>query len=202
MPYEDNCSPRRAEPIPSAISRVRSGSMVSSGTDADVRGTEGETGDSGRRFITSEPIQDSGEGGQRGAHVGGSPQSCQLRMPSVRGANTVTNTPHRAALPVHQTQRDRAQSSPARRSGSDYGLVTGMKPDGVVAVTLGLATLVSGTGGGVVVVTVCSVACGATAPTTCAGSAELTSPTITPSAPMATTALAPRTADNHLTLFC
>ena len=94
MPYGDNCSPRRAEPIPSAISRVRSGSMVSSGTDADVRGTEGETGDSGRRFITSEPIQDSGEGGQRGAHVGGLPQSCQLRMPSVRGANTVTNTPH------------------------------------------------------------------------------------------------------------
>ncbi len=26
MPYGDNCSPRRAEPIPSAISRVRSGS--------------------------------------------------------------------------------------------------------------------------------------------------------------------------------
>ena len=35
------------------------------------QGTEGETGDSGRRLITSEPIQDSGEGGQRGAHVGG-----------------------------------------------------------------------------------------------------------------------------------
>jgi hypothetical protein len=34
------------------------------------------------------------------------------------------------------------------------------------------------------------VACGATAPTTCAGSAELTSPKITPSAPMATTPLA------------
>src|SRR6476620_6325277 len=31
-----------------------------------------------------------------------------VRMPSMRGANTVTNTPHRAALPVHQTQRDRA----------------------------------------------------------------------------------------------
>jgi hypothetical protein len=26
MPYADNCSPPRAEPIPSAISRVRSGS--------------------------------------------------------------------------------------------------------------------------------------------------------------------------------
>jgi hypothetical protein len=26
MPYGDNCSPRRTEPIPSAISRVRSGS--------------------------------------------------------------------------------------------------------------------------------------------------------------------------------
>jgi hypothetical protein len=105
-------------------------------------------------------------------------------------------------MPVHETQRDRAQSSPARRSGSNYGLVTGMKPDGVVAVTLGVATLVSGTGGGVVVVTVCSVACGATGPATCSGAAELTSPKITPSAPMATTALAPMTADNNLTRFC
>jgi len=33
-----------------------------------------------------------------------------------------------------------------------------MKPDGVVAVTLGAATLLSGTGGGVVVVTVCPLA--------------------------------------------
>jgi len=74
-----------------------------------------------------------------------------------------------------------------------------MKPDGVVAVTLGLATLVSGAAGGVVVVIVCSGACGATGPPTCAGSAELTSPNITPSAPMATTALAPMTADNNLT---
>ena len=63
----------------------------------------------------------------------------------------------RAAIPVHETQFDRAQSSPARRSGN-YGWVTGMKPDGVVAVTLGAATLLSGTGGGVVVVTVCPVA--------------------------------------------
>ena len=106
------------------------------------------------------------------------------------------------AVSVFPTQRDRAQSSPARRSGNNYGLVTGMKPDGVVAVTLGVATLVNGTGGGVVVVTVCSVACGATPPTTCAGWAELTSPKITPSAPMATTALTPMTADNNLTRFC
>jgi hypothetical protein len=71
----------------------------------------------------------------------------------------------RAAMPVQETQRDRAQSSPARRSGSNYGWGAGAKPDGMVAVTLGVATLVSGTGGGVVVVTVCSVACGgATAP--------------------------------------
>jgi hypothetical protein len=70
---------------------------------------------------------------------------------------TVTNTP-RAAIHVHERWRDRAQSSPARRSGSNYGWVTGMKPDGVVAVTPGVAALVSGTGGGVVVVTVCSVA--------------------------------------------
>src|SRR3954468_2105143 len=88
-----------------------------------------------------------------------------------------------------------AQSSPARRSGSNYGWGAGAKPDGVVAVTLGVATLVSGTVGGVVVVTVCSVACGATGPRTCAGSAELTSPKITPSAPMATTALTPRFSD-------
>ena len=60
----------------------------------------------------------------------------------------------------------RAQSSPARRCGSNYGPGAGAKPDGVVAVTVGLATLVSGTGGGVVVVIVCSVASGATGPTT------------------------------------
>ena len=74
-----------------------------------------------------------------------------------------------------------------------------MKPDGVVAVTLGVATLVSGAGGGVVVVIVCSLGCCATG--TCSGSTELTSPKITPSAPMATTALTPMTADNNLTLF-
>jgi hypothetical protein len=92
----------------------------------------------------------------------------------------------------------------ARRPVSgNYGLVTGMKPDGVVAVTVGLAALVSGAAGGVVVVIVCSLAWGATGPTTCSGWAELmTSPKITPSAPMATTALTPRTADNNLTFFC
>jgi hypothetical protein len=90
-----------------------------------------------------------------------------------------------------------------RVDSGNYGLVTGMKPDGVVAVTVGLATLVSGTAGGVVVVIVCSVACGATGPTTCSGWAELmTSPKMTPSAPMATTALTPTTADNNLTRFC
>ena len=74
-------------------------------------------------------------------------------------------------IPVHETQRDRAQSSPARRSGN-YGWVTGMKPDGVVAVTPGVAALVSGTGGGVVVVTVCPVACGATGVTAWPGPAK------------------------------
>src|SRR6476660_6588496 len=65
---------------------------------------------------------------------------------------------------------------PALRVDSDnYGLVTGMKPDGVVAVTVGLATLVSGTAGGVVVVIVCSEACCPTGPPTCSRSAELTS---------------------------
>ena len=75
-------------------------------------------------------------------------------------------------IPVHETQRDRAQSSPARRSESNYGWVTGAKPDGVVAVTLGVATLVSGTSGGVVVVTVCPVACGATGVTAWPGPAK------------------------------
>jgi hypothetical protein len=96
----------------------------------------------------------------------------QLRMPSVRGANaasratavaaiptmiTVTNTPH---APQHRCTRRGVtghSSVLARRSGN-YGWVTGMKPDGVVAVTPGVAALVSGTGGGVVVVTVCPVA--------------------------------------------
>jgi hypothetical protein len=104
--------------------------------------------------------------------LAGLPESCKLWMPSLRGANAASGATAscshahhghghqhsaRAAIPVHETQRDRAQSSPARRSGN-YGLVTGMKPDGVVAVTLGVAALVSGTGGVVVVVTVCSVA--------------------------------------------
>ena len=65
---------------------------------------------------------------------------------------------------------------------ANYGGETGMKPDGVVAVTLGVATLVSGAGGGVVVVIVCSLGCCATGSPTCSGSTELTSPKITPSA--------------------
>jgi hypothetical protein len=83
----------------------------------------------------------------------------------------------------------------------NYGWTTGAKPDGVVAVTLGVATLVSGAGGGVVVVIVCSVACGITGPTACSGSAELTSPKITPSTPMATTALTPIVADPNFHCF-
>src|SRR3954452_25293878 len=74
-----------------------------------------------------------------------------------------------------------------------------MKPDGVVAVTLGVATLVSGAGGGVVVVIVCSLGCCATP--ICSGSTELTSPKITPSAPMATTALTPIAADPDFHCF-
>jgi hypothetical protein len=84
----------------------------------------------------------------------------------------------------------RSWQSPTRRSG-DYGWGAGTKPDGVVAVTVGVATLVSGAVGGVVVVTVCPVPCGATGPATCSGSAELTLPEITPSTPMATAALTP-----------
>ena len=76
-----------------------------------------------------------------------------------------------------------------------------MKPDGVVAVIVGVATLVSGAVGGVVVVTICSVACGAIGPATCAGSAELTLPKITPSTPMPTTALTPIVADPNFHCF-
>jgi hypothetical protein len=141
--------------------------VVISGTDADVRGLRAKPA-TGRRFITSVLIQEGGEGGQRGAHVGGVARVVQVADAlsdgiehGQRSTGCCSHAHHghehsaRAAIPVHETQRDRAQSSPARRSGSNYGLVTGMKPDGVVAVTLGVATLVSGTGGGVVVVTVC-----------------------------------------------
>ena len=111
-------------------------------------------------------------------------------------------TPRRLEL-VGQAAGVRVLAARPRVDSGNYGLLTGMKPDGVVAVTLGLATLVSGAAGGVVVVIVCSGACGATGPPTCAGWAELvTSPKITPSAPRATTALTPRPADNNLTLFC
>ena len=60
-----------------------------------------------------------------------------------------------------------------------------------MAVTDGVATLVSGAVGGVVVVIVCSLACGATGPTSGAGAAKLTSPKITPSAPKASIAQTP-----------
>jgi hypothetical protein len=76
-------------------------------------------------------------------------------------------------MPVQETQRDRAQSSPARRSGSNYGWGAGAQPDGVVAVTLGVAT-VSGTAGGVVDVTVCSLACGGDRPAECSSDECLT----------------------------
>ena len=78
---------------------------------------------------------------------------------------------------------------------TNYGPGAGAKPDGVVAVTPGVATVVSGVVGGVVVAIVCPVTCGATGPTTCSGSAELTLPKATPSAPMATSALTPIVAD-------
>jgi hypothetical protein len=91
--------------------------------------------------------------------------------------------------------------SPARRFPGNYGPGAGANPDGVVAVTVGDATLVSGAVGGVVVVIVCPVACGTPGPTTCSGSAELTSPKVTPSAPMATTALTPIVADPNFHCF-
>ena len=65
----------------------------------------------------------------------------------------------------------------------NYGWGAGAKPEGVVAVSAGVATLTCGAVGGVVVVIVCSVAWGATGPTTCSGSAELTLSKITPALP-------------------
>ena len=100
-----------------------------------------------------------------------------------------------------QSLRELGVLARLRVDSGNYGLVTGMKPDGVVAVTLGLATLVSGAGGGVVVVIVCSLGCCATGSPTCSGSTELTSPKITPSAPMATTALTPIVADPDFHCF-
>ena len=120
------------------------------------------------------------------------------------GGLTANATGH--ALAANPWRAGAARNHRARRVAcasipGNYGPGAGANPDGVVAVTLGVATLVSGTGGGVVVVTVCSVACGATGPTTCAGAAELTSPKITPSAPMATTALTPIVADPNFHCF-
>jgi hypothetical protein len=71
----------------------------------------------------------------------------------------------------------------------------------VVAVTLGVALVVSGVVGGVVVVIVCSVPCCATGPTTCSGSVELTLPKATPRAPIAITALTPIVADPDFHCF-
>ena len=39
--------------------------MLISGTDAAVRGLNGETGDGGRRFVASEPVEKGGEDSQR-----------------------------------------------------------------------------------------------------------------------------------------
>ena len=45
--------------------------MVISGTAAAVRGLSGETGDGGRRFVASEPVEKGGEGSQRAKDQGG-----------------------------------------------------------------------------------------------------------------------------------
>ena len=65
----------------------------------------------------------------------------------------------------------------------------------MLAVTVGLAKLVTGAVGGVVVVAVCSVACGATELNAFSGPAEPRLPNIAPSAAMAIIALPPIVAD-------
>jgi hypothetical protein len=146
------------------------------------------------------------------AEVVGDPRPCRLL--SFDGTQPHKTRPARlfAANPwrrCHHSDRrsDSGAKSPgragaaARRFPGNYGPGAGANPDGVVAVTDGDATLVSGAVGGVVVVIVCSVPCGTPGPTTCSDSAELTSPRITPSAPMAITALTPIVADPNFHCF-
>ena len=45
--------------------------MLISGTAAAAMGLNGETGDGGRRFVASEPVEKSGEDSQRDADHGG-----------------------------------------------------------------------------------------------------------------------------------
>lgn len=62
------------------------------------------------------------------------------------------------------------QRNVSQRGGSsETGYAAGPKPVGVVAVTLGLAAVVSGVVGGVVVAIVCPVSCGVTGLTICEG---------------------------------
>ena len=77
MRYEDNCSPRRAEPVPSAICRVRSGSshIHSAGsvavlvnvetTPVQLHATLFPSGDPAGREISSY-FSDQGAGGTGG----------------------------------------------------------------------------------------------------------------------------------------
>jgi hypothetical protein len=83
------------------------------------------------------------------------------------------------------------------RSGSGWRQ---RNPEGGVAVCVGMATDVTGAAGGVVVVVVGpSVIPG---PDSMVPVPARSLATTTPTAPTATTALAPMTADNNLTLFC
>ena len=45
--------------------------MLISGIADCGEGTEGETGDGGRRFVASEPVEKGGEDSQGGTHIGG-----------------------------------------------------------------------------------------------------------------------------------
>jgi hypothetical protein len=71
----------------------------------------------------------------------------------------------------------------------------GPKPAGVLAVTAGVARLVTGAAGGVVVVAVCWVACGAAGIRKFPDPVTPPSPNPAPSAPMAISALPPITAE-------
>jgi hypothetical protein len=76
-----------------------------------------------------------------------------------------------------------------------------MKPEGVVAVSTGDAMLTTGAVGGVVVVTVCPLACAPTALTVRSGWPVLTLPKITPNMPKAPIAPTPIVANAEFHCF-
>jgi hypothetical protein len=105
----------------------------------------------------------------------------------------------RAAL-IHAPDVDITNSRTAPRFKSIPRGLLQRNPGGGVALSTGTATDVTGAAGGVVVVVVAPRVTSGPDPTVPVLACSLA--TATPTAPTATTALAPMTADNNLTLFC